>query len=206
MLGATQQRWRPALAVSKQPSYTGFTDTVVRHDLQSFVALPHSDRIHRFLAYWLSLRDDNRFPNRRSLDPLAIPSVLTGIWLITAETEDDRFVTKLSGESVNRFFGRSMAGHDVAKVYPEPTMASVLAQLQRVRDAGCLVLEQGGLVRPDGAVVHGERLFAPFSSQSDGIDPVVNHIVGVTIASGPVSQMKSDVPVPESQLFEAPVF
>lgn len=206
MLGATQQRWRPAPAVSKKPSYAGFTDTVVRHDLQSFVTLPQSDRVHRFLAYWLSLRGDNRFPDRRNLDPLAIPSVLTGIWLITVESDDDRFVTRLSGESVNRFLGRSMAGHDLAEALPEPTMAPVHAQVRRVRDAGCLVLEQGGLVRPDGAVVHGERLFAPFSSTTDGIDPVVDHIVGVTIASGLVSPKKADAATLTSQLFETPIF
>jgi len=190
----------------REPAYAGFSETVVRHDLQSFVALPQSDRIHRFLAYWLSLRGGKRFPNRRSLDPLAIPSVLTGIWLITVEPDADRFVTRLSGESVNRFLGRSMAGHDLAEALPEPTMASVHAQMRRVRDTGCLVLEQGGLVRPDGAVVHGERLLAPFSSTTDGINPVVDHIVGVTIASGLVPPENADAETPTSQLFEAPVF
>ena len=205
MLGATQQRWRPVPSVAKMSDYGSASQSTTRLDFASFLAIPHSDRIHQFLAYWMTLRGSSQLPRRADLDPLAIPSVLTGIWLITVNPEDDSFVTRLSGESVNRFFGRSMAGLDLNDALPEPAMEPIHSQLRRIRDDACLMLEQGDLMRPDGAFIYGERLFAPFSDCLDGDGREVDHIVSVTIASGLLSQTSSGSAGSLSQMYETPV-
>lgn len=204
MLGATQQRWRSVSTALKHAAFANPEGLIERLDPAAFSAQPRSDRIHQFLAYWQSLRGSDVLPNRADLDPLAMPSVLTGIWLITIE-DSGAFKTRLAGESINRFFGRSLAGHTIADILPEPTMTPLKSYLNRIRETGCLLLEQGDLLRPDGTFVYGERLFAPFASQKQDAEPVVDHIVGVTIASGPVSETKLQV-APPSQVFEASPF
>ena len=94
-----------------------------------------------------------------------------------------------------------MSGRPVFDTLPEPAMAPLRGYLQHIRDTGCLLLEQGDLLRPDGTVVYGERLFAPFSSETDETGPVIDHIVGVTISSGPVSKAGFRV-TPPSQVYE----
>lgn len=175
------------------------------HSLHSFVTLPQSDRIHRFLSYWMALRGNRNLPQRGDLDPLAIPSVLNGIWLITVDIATDTFHSRLAGEAVNRFFGRTMAGSNIEDALPENSMKPLHAQIRRVRDGECMLLEQGNLLRPDGAHVRGERLLAPFATYNYGVRKGIDHIVGVLIASGPVSRATVAGTTEPARVFEVPL-
>lgn len=205
MFGATQQHMQSVPPVEKSGSFVTIDPAIEHSDLQTFVTRPSSDRIHRFLSYWMALRGSHALPRRSDLDPLAIPSVLTGIWLITVDTASDSFHSRLAGEAVNRFFGRTMAGTDIADTLPERAMEPLHSQLRRVRDKGCMLLEQGNLLRPDGTTVRGERLLAPFATVAGGADVTVDHIVGITVASGPVSRPNPGQTASPTRLYEVPL-
>ncbi|MEQ9489959.1 MAG: PAS domain-containing protein [Alphaproteobacteria bacterium] len=205
MLGATQQHVNSVPPVEKNGSFVSIDAVIQSSDLQTFVTRPNSDRIHRFLSYWMALRGSHPLPRRSDLDPLAIPSVLNGIWLITVDTDTNSFHSRLAGEAVNRFFGRTMAGSDIADALPERAMEPLHTQLRRVRDNGCMLLEQGNLLRPDGATIRGERLLAPFATAAGDAGVTVDHIVGVTIASGPVSRPKLARTATPTRLYEVPL-
>src|SRR5262245_51013610 len=64
--------------------------------------LPPLDEMHpkvrALLIYWRSLVSAERLPGRRDIDPLAIPLLLSNIWMVDVLRAPYRFRVRLVGE------------------------------------------------------------------------------------------------------------
>ena len=87
-------------------------------DLSKFEHVEH-EKLRRLLAYWLDLRGDNAVPLRSQLDPIAIPWVLSYIWLMQLDREVDRFRYRLAGESIQDMYDQNLTGKTIFDLMDE---------------------------------------------------------------------------------------
>lgn len=67
-------------------------------------------RIARFFLYWRSIRPADRLPGRQHLDPLAIPELLPGVWLLDIQREPFRLRYRLVGTEAVEAIGGEVTG------------------------------------------------------------------------------------------------
>lgn len=68
-------------------------------------------RIAQFFVYWRMIRpDDGRLPGRQHFDPLAIHSLLPGVWLLDVQREPFRLRYRLIGTEAVEAVGAEVTG------------------------------------------------------------------------------------------------
>lgn len=67
-------------------------------------------KIARFFRYWRSIHPPQGLPGRQHLDPLAIPSLLPGIWLLDIQREPFRLRYRLVGTEAVEAIGTEVTG------------------------------------------------------------------------------------------------
>jgi hypothetical protein len=83
---------------------------------------PHwHSKIAQFFLYWRSIHPPNRLPGRVHLDPLAIPALLPGIWLLDVQHEPFRLRYRLAGTETVEAIGTEVTGRWMDEVNPQLT-------------------------------------------------------------------------------------
>lgn len=77
-------------------------------------------KIAQFFRYWRSIHPVKGLPGRRHLDPLAIPSLLPGIWLLDIQREPFRLRYRLAGTETVEAIGVEVTGRWMDEVNPRP--------------------------------------------------------------------------------------
>src|SRR5215813_216703 len=89
-------------------------------------------KIARVLAYWRAIHPAaGVLPGRQHFDPMAIPDVLPGIWLLDVEREPLRLRYRLAGTRIVESIGREVTGLWFDEVHPE--LARQAGYLDRYR-------------------------------------------------------------------------
>lgn len=73
-------------------------------------------KIHSFFGAWLDARGDALVPRRKSFSPMTIPSLLRFVWIYEFDPEQQDFVCRLAGESVNEAWGGSIRGRTICEI------------------------------------------------------------------------------------------
>jgi hypothetical protein len=91
-------------------------------------------KIARALAYWRAIHPAaGVLPSRRHLDPMAIPELLPGVWLLDVQHVPFRLRYRLVGTRIVESFGREITGGWFDEVHPE--VAGDPSYLERYRTA-----------------------------------------------------------------------
>jgi hypothetical protein len=94
---------------------------------------PHwHPKISQFFLYWRSIHPSQGLPGRTHLDPLAIPALLPGIWLLDVQHEPFRLRYRLAGTEVVEAIGAEVTGRWMDEMNPQLSRDS--EYLQRYRD------------------------------------------------------------------------
>lgn len=77
---------------------------------------PRAQRLYR---YWLSIRPPRGgLPGRRDFDPVAVPDLLPGIWLLDVQREPFRLRYRLAGTAIVEAMGREVTGLWLEEAHP----------------------------------------------------------------------------------------
>jgi len=77
-------------------------------------------KIARALAYWRTIHPSpGVLPGRQHLDPMAIPDVLPGVWLLDVQRTPLRLRYRLAGTRIVESLGREITGAWFDEVHPE---------------------------------------------------------------------------------------
>jgi hypothetical protein len=77
-------------------------------------------KIARALAYWRTIHPaPGVLPGRQHFDPMAIPDVLPGVWLLDVQHAPFRLRYRLAGTRIVEVFGREITGAWFDEAHPE---------------------------------------------------------------------------------------
>jgi hypothetical protein len=75
-------------------------------------------RVARVYRYWLSIHPPAGLPGRRHFDPVAIPDLLPGIWLLDVQRRPFRLRYRLVGTGIVEALGREVTGQWLDEAHP----------------------------------------------------------------------------------------
>lgn len=146
-------------------------------------------RLPRLLAYWRSLVSGGRLPNRRDIDPTAIPDLLSAMFLLDVEAADFRF--RLVGEDVVEMYG-SLKGRALRELMSGPDLANTTEEHRRCVLARRPIYTRHGMrAASEGDSRLYERLLVPFADR-DGI--AVTCLAGIMVFRSYWEEMRSGLP------------
>lgn len=135
------------------------------------------ERLLTLLQYWNDRREGNTFPSRKSIDPLDLTSMLSGIWLSDFEPDQGTFRYRLAGEEVSNALGMPVRGRLLSEIVDETAFPKVNTLLRRVIEEPAVLYVSGTVHRNIVQYSKGERLALPI--QTDSESP--NGILGITL-------------------------
>lgn len=129
-------------------------------------------KVRRAFQYWKSLHISTGLPGRQHVDPLAIPDLLPGLWLLDVQREPFRLRYRLVGTRVVRAIGREVTGQWLDEAHPEiGGDPNYLARPRQVVETGVPSWRRGtpNLWQPEifGAI---ENLMMPLASDGHRVD------------------------------------
>ena len=102
---------------------------------EALLEFPLHPKIRQFVEYWLSIKPGELLPGRRHFDPMAIPALLSNLWLVDVEREPRlRFRYRLIGTSVARAFAQDSTGRYLDEAHPEFAKSQIRAYLSEVAE------------------------------------------------------------------------
>ena len=75
-------------------------------------------KLQRFYLYWQRIRPPGRLPGRQHFDPLDIPDLLPGLWLLDLQREPFRLRYRVVGTRVIDAIGREVTGMWLDEAHP----------------------------------------------------------------------------------------
>lgn len=134
-----------------------------------------------FLRYWFDLRGDRLMPERRDIDPAAVPSLLPKMWLWDVVPERKDFRCRLAGEEICALFGRNPRGTLLGEWVPMGIVDVARPRYQRVIDEPAICLASGMSYVADNKHAWCERVITPMT---DGdANPAI--VFGITVWRAP---------------------
>lgn len=137
--------------------------------------LAEAPRHRRLYDYWRARRGDRRAPARADIDPLDLPDLLPGLWLIDVAADPIDFRIRLAGTGLYRIVGRDITGARFRDLFQGPEGAAIF-------DEYCGVVARW---TPHFAVhtvrwanrdhVRYRRLALPLSSDGVRVDMLLGH-------------------------------
>jgi hypothetical protein len=90
-------------------------------------------RLMRLYGYWRSIRPAGaRLPGRRDFDPVAVPELLPGIWLLDVQRQPFRLRYRLAGTGIVDAIGQEVTGLWFDKAHPTVGDAADLVRSLRL--------------------------------------------------------------------------
>lgn len=75
-------------------------------------------RTKRLYQHWLSIHPSDRLPGRQHFDPVAVPDLLPGLWLLDVERRPFRLRYRLVGTNIVQAIGREVTGMWLDDAHP----------------------------------------------------------------------------------------
>lgn len=167
-----------------------------------FDSLFEDERLHTLLHYWHDRREGDRFPSRKSIDPLDLAPMLSGIWLSDFEAEAGTYRYRLAGEDINLSLGTSLRGKLLSEIIDREAFPIVNRHLRRVIEEPAVLYVSGTVHRNIDRYSHGERLALPLQTDSDqpngllGVTLIKSHLVPMEEGES-FSPYRRFIPIPE---------
>ncbi|HJT07881.1 MAG TPA: PAS domain-containing protein [Stellaceae bacterium] len=90
-------------------------------------------RVARLYRYWLSIHPAEGLPGRQHFDPVDVPDLLPGIWLLDVQHKPFRLRYRLVGTAIVEAVGREVTGRWLDEAHPH--LGSVAGFFDRYRHA-----------------------------------------------------------------------
>ncbi len=89
-------------------------------------------KLQRFLRYWLDKAWPNRLPGRRAIDPVEIPDLLSGLYLIDIVPADlgVRFRVRLAGQDHANALAQTLCGRYIDDLFEPPKVDAITASFK----------------------------------------------------------------------------
>src|SRR5258708_10031306 len=130
-------------------------------------------RVREVCDYWRSLLTGAAPPGRRQLDPAAMKSALSFVWIAEKEVgRSGRYVLQLTGEEVNRLFGESLRRRFIDDIFPAPVAAEVTQKFDKVVETPALVWTLGPFFDAQSAGPTAQSPLVPPVPHSAGPRPL----------------------------------
>jgi hypothetical protein len=135
-----------------------------------------SEPLRVLARQWAAARGTRRMPAFRDIDPAGIGRHLRHVWAWKYERETDSFLGRLAGEEIDRAFGKSLRGMQMAEFYAPNVFAVVFPRHRQVVTEPCFFHGTGMVFSRMGSSMTGERISLPLSG--DGV--IGDGIIGGT--------------------------
>ena len=136
--------------------------------------------------YWCDLAEAaDGLPAVQGFDPLHLPRLLPNVWIIEVEPASRRFRMRLTGESINAIYGRSIAGLYFNDVFQPGDSEIIAARYSRALREPAIFHASGSVYAAGGNLTVGERLGLPML----GREGRTNTLHGATVYRNPLEKM-----------------
>lgn len=146
--------------------------------LRDCLSKVQSPRLADFIRYMLSIHPTNRLPRRQNFDPMEIPSLLSGVVLVTVHREVDRtrFKMKVVGQDVIDASPVTIGHRYLDEIVAELPAASIIIDTrQKVLETGHAYLRQGPPTMPfTFKMTVLEYIHCPLAEDGETIDQIVS--------------------------------
>ena len=125
-----------------------------------------------FLDAWKTARRGGLVPMKRDFDPIAVPRLLPDLWIYHYSRDENIFRCRLSGERINKAWGRSVAGKESEEVLGSADNVQVVAIWKQVLDTPLIHYTKLDRFSENGLYV-AERTVVPLCDESGARDFVL---------------------------------
>jgi PAS domain len=137
-------------------------------------------RLTRLYGYWCAIRPPGGLlPGRRHFDPVDVPELLPGIWLLDIQREPLRMRYRLAGTGIVEAIGHEVTGRWFDEAHPGMMESpDFVARYRRVVERGAPDRRKGKprlWVHRDFDVI--ENLLLPFASDGRHVDMICAYSV-----------------------------
>jgi hypothetical protein len=139
---------------------------------QTFFNAIQSEALRALAQQWAAARGQRRMPAFRDIDPVGIGRHLRYVWAWKYDRAGEDFTGRLAGEEIDRAFGKSLRGMQMAEFYTPDVYAVVFPRHHRVVTEPSFFHGTGMVFARMGYTMSGERIGLPLAedgSTGDGI-------------------------------------
>lgn len=140
---------------------------------------PWSAGVRKIYRYWLSRRPPGRLPGRQHIDPVDIPDLLRGLWLIEVTRDPLRFRYRLVGTRIVEALGFDPTGRWLDEAHPHSlSVPGFYARYERVAKTGVPSRRKGTALlwrnRDHRAI---ENILLPLAADGTTVDIIMVYTV-----------------------------
>ena len=133
----------------------------------------HSEALRELHAYWQEIAKGDGLPSLKDVDPVEIPHLLKGIYLIDVTEPTADFRVRLMGTHIVDVFDKDYTGQAVADFDLDGESDAILAEYEKVVDGKEPALRTEVLRNRNGELFRYERLLLPLSSNGVVVDTLL---------------------------------
>ncbi len=134
-------------------------------------------RIAQFFRYWRSIHPPQGLPGRAHLDPLDIPTLLPGIWLLDVQPEPFRLRYRLAGTETVQAIGLEVTGRWMDEVNPRAHDSDYLNRYREIVTRRLPSWRRGPPLLMNDRVRTIENLVVPLASNGTTVDMLAGFTV-----------------------------
>ena len=149
-----------------------------------------SPGLKRVANHWNEARGANRMPSWKAIQPKAIAAQLPLVWVYDYNRAAKQFTGRLSGDQIDRMFGKNLKGVPMSDLYPA-------AYFQRLFDRSKRCVCEPALYRGEGIVFRhldrygqGERIMLPLARDGQTGDGILGATKYQTMVGRPTVNME----------------
>ena len=128
--------------------------------------------LSRLYAYWDGKRGNRRFPSRKDLDPVDIPTLLPGMFLVDVRRDPFDLFFRLAGTVLSVCYGSDVTGARLIDLNGSQTLELYRRAADTVRTAEP-ILVSGVLQTPAEIYRRADHLLLPLGESVDRVDMLV---------------------------------
>jgi len=128
------------------------------------------------MDYWESRRGERSMPSRADIDPIDIPSLLSGILLIEIDPETGRMKFRLTGTRITTMYGEDYTGRYLDDTFFGRRRDDVVASYEHVARTGEPHHSRMAFTNRDGLEFDMERLILPLSTDGRTVDRMIAYL------------------------------
>lgn len=142
-----------------------------------FFAAIENQGLRAVARHWNVARGSRLMPAWREIDPIEFARQLPIIWSWQYDRETRKFTGRLSGEEINRIFGKSLRGAAMEDFFAPPAYENIYRRHHRVVSEPCFAHGKGAVFIHAKRYGVGERIILPLADDGEHGDG----IIGATI-------------------------
>jgi len=142
-----------------------------------FAKLVDDSPLRECWKFWLSRRDGQNVPLKRSIDPVEMPIRILPHLFLYERTPENRFLCRLAGTGVCAMFDSDPTGRHLDELIPTWGRASRISLFEETLNRQRPVVYEGHIAEPGREWVPFLRLLLPISSNGTAVDMVFGMVV-----------------------------